>query len=1010
MPPVSQSREVLTTMDSGQSMPTLSFGRKSGCFVTRNLAVVMSLLFAGALLATGLLVYYYAAPQQPDSVAIRDDTLHTPVEASSTSLATAGIGGGSVTTTAEPMMPETTTATTTEKVMDVRLPRSIKPIKYMMRLQPFINGNFSIMGYIEVTMEVLEPTSNVSIHMADIITFNETIRLKPMDDLTGSGVRITQHKYDKDREFYVAMLEEPLMQGKQYVLSMMFEGLLNDQLKGFYRSQYTDEMGTNKMLATTQFQPTDARRAFPCFDEPALKAEFEVYIARQTNMSAISNMPMINTTPVDGQPGWVWDHFNTTLPMSTYLVAFVVSDFTYINSTSNDHVLFRVWAREQAISQAQYAKSIGPDVLTWFEQYFDIPFPLPKQDMIAIPDFSAGAMENWGLITYRETALLYDPAVSAARNKQRVAVVVSHELAHQWFGDLVTPSWWTDLWLNEGFASYLEYLGVDSIEPSWQMLEQFVLDSVQSVFALDCLESSHPISIPVGHPDEINEIFDRISYDKGASIIRMMNHFLTEPTLRKGLTNYLKHFEYDSAEQDDLWRFLTKQAHADGNLPQDLTVKIIMDTWTLQMGYPVINVALNGDGTATFKQERFLLVKNPNSTDTHDYKWWVPITFTTQDNPDFTSTKPSFWMADTDITKTVAGMPSSGKWVIVNMQETGYYRVNYQMENWKLIAKQLVQDHTKINVINRAQLIDDALDLARADMLTYSIALDINSYLVKETEYVPWKAGLNNLGYIKNMLGRTAAFGSFKRYLLSLVVPLYDSVGFEDIANSSHLDQYKRVAVLQWACALGHDDCTQKSVNLFSRWMANPTDNSIVSPNLKSTVFCTAIAEGGEKEWNFGWQQYLDSNVATEKISLLRALGCTKQIWILSKYLEMAFTADSGVRKQDSTTVFRSISGNEVGRDIAWNYVRNNWDTIVKFYGSGLFTLGRIIEAASARFTTSLMLKELKLFRMQYADSLSSASRTVDQSIERTSNNIAWAKNHYKTIVNWLTENGYDIV
>ncbi|XP_018019808.1 puromycin-sensitive aminopeptidase-like protein, partial [Hyalella azteca] len=833
MPPVSQSREVLTAMDSGQPLPTLSFGRKNGCFVPKNIAIILGVFFLGSLLATGLLVYYYATPHRPDVAGSSTHSIINPIEASSSPVASTAEFVGSPpppqATSKEPVQVSTTSTTTeapeTRKKIDVRLPRSIVPLKYVVRLQPFINGNFSIMGSVEITMKVLEPTQNVSLHMADIISKNETIKLKMADDMSAQSLKITEHKYDADREFYIAMLDQELVKDRKYVLSMNFEGYLNDQLKGFYRSQYTNKSGQKKMIATTQFQPTDARRAFPCFDEPALKAEFEIFIARQANMSAISNMPRINTSLVPDQPGWVWDHFNSSVPMSTYLVAFVVSDFSHINSTANKNTLFRVWARQEAIDQAEYAKAIGPDVTTYFEDYFSIPFPLPKQDMIALPDFSAGAMENWGLITYRETALLYDPAVSSASNKQRVAAVVAHELAHQWFGDLVTPSWWTDLWLNEGFASYLENLGVDAVEPTWKMMEQFLVDDLHSVFALDCLESSHPISIPVGHPSEIEAIFDKISYNKGASIIRMMNHFLTEPTLRQGLTNYLNHFKYKSAEQDDLWRFLTEQAHQDKNLPQDLTVKDIMDTWTLQMGYPLITVTVKGDGSAMLSQERFLLVKNENSTDTHDYKWWVPISFTSEDAMNFNDTRPSAWMDKTEPTKTISGLPTSpNKWVIVNLQQTGYYKVNYDANNWQQIIRQLKADHTKIDVSNRAQILDDALDLARGGVLSYDVAMDALSYLDKETEYVPWKTALNNLGYVKNMLSRTASYGAFKRYLISLLEPLYKKVGFADNLNDPHLDQLIRVQAISWMCSLDYKDCVTQVVSLFKRWMEQPAD------------------------------------------------------------------------------------------------------------------------------------------------------------------------------------------
>ncbi|XP_068246618.1 uncharacterized protein [Palaemon carinicauda] len=981
------SRETLS-LETCQSAASVSFGKRNGWYVSRSMAIFLGLLFVSATIATALLVYYIAPKSQ------------------------AGISSHESVSVSTSKPPATTASASGEDKPEakpyVRLPRSIKPLHYVVKLQPFINGNFSIMGYVEIEMEAVMSTDNITVHMTDIRTRNDTIKLVAADNRQGPSLGIESHSYDNVRQFYVANLSEPLQAGKKYVLSMEFEGYLNDKLYGLYRSTYTTSEGKKVLLASTQFQPTDARRAFPCLDEPGLKATFDVYLGRETNMSSLSNMPRYETMPIDGQPGWFWDHFNTSVPTSTYLVAFVISDFSHMNSTANDHVLFRVWAREEAIKQANYALRSGPAILTFFEDYFKVPFPLPKSDMIAIPDFSAGAMENWGLITYRETAMLYDPAVSSASNKQRVLQVVAHELAHQWFGNLVTPEWWTDLWLNEGFASFMEYVGSNSFEPSWNMMQQTVIEDVQSVFGLDCLESSHPISIPVNHPDEINEIFDRISYSKGSSIIRMMSYFLTPSTFTKGLSKYLTTLKYKNAEQDDLWRFLTDAGHEDNTLPGDITVKTVMDTWTLQMGYPVIKVERSPSGTsASVTQERFLLVKNINSTDTHDYKWWVPLTYTSRENPNFEDTRAMAWMNNTQSEITIDSLPDQNKWVIFNLQETGYYRVNYDDNNWNLIIHQLQTDYEVIHVINRAQIIDDALDLARAGQLSYSIAMSINAYLKEETEYIPWAAVLNNMGYLDNMLSRSTAYGSFKKYMLDLLIPLYDSVGFEDRLDDPHLTQLKRVKALLWACDLGHKDCVSKSVALYRLWMDYPKNTSIISPNVKSVVYCTAISEGGEKEWNFAWEQYLDSNVASEKSKLLGALGCSKEIWIISRYMKMAFTADSGIRKQDAAVVFSSVARNKVGRYLAWNYLRDNWKMITDYYGSGLFGIARLITATTGKFSTELELKELELFKEEYKDSLKTATRAVDQAIERTSNNIEWSAKNYDVITDWLKSNGY---
>nr|WBG54457.1 aminopeptidase N-like protein [Austinograea rodriguezensis] len=987
MPESAQSKQVLM-MEMNESAASVSFGKRNGCYVNRGVAVVLGILFVCSLIATGVLVYYFAPHV--------NDTTHN--------FHTGGVRAD------DDMLENTSPAALSSdtKVKNVRLPRSLRPLHYLVRLQPFVRGNFSIVGYVEVEVEVVTETSTFTLHMADIIAHNKTVKIVDAAKRNGKGVRILKQTYDNKREFYHAHLQHPLTRGRRYVLSMEFVGYLNDKLHGFYRSSYKDANGMERWIAVTQFQPTDARRAFPCFDEPGVKATFEVFLARETDMTSISNMPKISSQPVEAQQGWVWDHFNTSVPMSTYLVAFLVSDFKSMEVVTQNGVSFRVWAREAAINQANYSLKIGSDILTFFEDFFSIPYPLPKQDMVAMPDFSAGAMENWGLITYRETAMLYDPMVSAAANKQRVTTVVAHELAHQWFGNLVTPEWWTDLWLNEGFASYMEYLGASHAEPGWQMMEQFVILDLHKVLKLDCLESSHPISIPVGHPDEINEIFDTISYSKGASIIRMMKHFLTEATFRKGLTNYLNTRAYANAEQDDLWDFLTRAAHQDLTLVKDITVKAVMETWTLQMGYPVVKVMRSVDGTsATITQERFLLRKDPNSTDTHIYKWWVPLSYTTQATADFTSTAPSKWLSEADSKITIRSLPDGSQWVIFNVQQTGYYRVNYDDHNWNLLIQQLLTDHSAITTINRAQIIDDALDLARAGQLSYSVAFKVLSYLDKEREYLPWRAAINSLSYVRHMFKFTGAYGALKNYMLDLVLPLYDIWGFDDKPNNLLQESFLRETIINWACVLGHQPCLDTAHDFYRQWMLNPDNKTIFTPNVKTVVYCRAVEVGGEEEWNFAWSRYLKSNVASEKTRLLSAMGCTKKQWILSRYLDMAFDEKSGIRKQDSQRVFSAVAYNDVGRPLAWNYLRTNWKKIYDYFGGK--AKSRLISSATYDLNTEQQLKEVMAFKEERGEDLSAASRTVDRAVEKVKNNMAWIKNNHNTIAVWLQKEGYSV-
>ena len=364
-------------------------------------------------------------------------------------------------------------------------------------------------------------------------------------------------------------------------------------------------------------------------------------------------------------------------------------------------------------------------------------------------------MENWGIVIYREMALL--TLGESLQKKSMVTQIISHELAHQWFGNLVTLEWWNDLWLNEGFASWVEYLGMNHSRPEWRVLDFFKVQT-SDVMIIDSLESSHPISVEVNDSSEITSLFDLISYFKGSNIIRMMNAFLTEATFKKATENYLRRFQYNIARQDNLWEELTKQGHIDKSLDSDMNIKDIMDTWTLQKGYPVVQVNCNHT-VMNITQKWFLVnptskaLVDSNQTEFNSYKWYVPFTYTTKEQANFSfETKPT-WLKPNQ-SEMIIKLPETFKnnsWVLANIKQAGYYRVNYNNENWQLLIKQLQQNHTVIDSLSRAQLIDDSFNLGRAEIIKQNVFFQIIDYLINETDPLPFKAAINGLKFIDNM-------------------------------------------------------------------------------------------------------------------------------------------------------------------------------------------------------------------------------------------------------------------
>lgn len=896
-----------------------------------------------------------------------------------------------------------------------RLPKDVIPENYKLQIISYLGekNNFDFDGKVWITTTCVQPTRNITLHSKNLDIHKDKITIKDLSSNDSKTMKIADIEFQKENDFLILLLKEPLIGYHRYEIFISFHGKLDDGLAGFYRSSYYDKkIKEKKWLGVTQFESTSARLAFPCFDEPEMKATFDISIGRREGYNSISNMPLLKTKPMKEKQGWFWDHFDTSVPMSTYLVAFVISDFEYKTGHAIDHnnVTFRIWARKDALDQVDFAAEVGPKCLAYYEKFFNIDYPLPKQDMVAIPDFSAGAMENWGLITYREAYLLYDPKISSRTSQHHVASVIAHELAHQWFGNLVTMKWWTDLWLNEGFATYMASLAVEDLFPQWNSLEEEAADNMLGVFSFDSLRTSHPVSVPIGNPKEIDEIFDAISYKKGSSIIRMMNLFLGEGVVRTGVSNYLKKHKFGNAEQDDLWESLTEEAHKKNVLPANLTVKHIMDTWTVQTGYPVITVTRDyAIESAEINQQRYLRDIIHTKDDSNPC-WWIPLSYSTQSNLHFNVTTPKYWMSCPRHSNVIENLAGDNEWVIFNNQMAGIYKVNYDEKNWQLITSFLKgPDFKKIPTLNRVQLLSDAADLAFVGNLKYDIFFELLKYLKQETELMPWKAALEKTNVITNHLKKSSTYGKYKEYMKYLLTPIYEKLGGLEatVSNPEKLDSIKlQQLIVSKACLFGVSNCIAHAKNLFQKLQDDPSEN-IVPKDLRGVVYCTTLKGGGEAEWDFLWQKYQNSNVATEKTTILSSLGCTEEIWLLSRYLEWSLN-DTIIRRQDSSSVFGSVARNDVGYFIAKNFFYENIDEIFKHLQPYKRRITRYLTSLSNQMTDVKDQQEFENFIEANKKNFADVKQGVQQSLETVKINVQWQHTHAEEIGNILRKYSKD--
>jgi aminopeptidase 2 len=619
--------------------------------------------------------------------------------------------------------------------------------------------------------------------------------------------------------------------GSTAQLKMTFTGILNDKMAGFYRSTYKNTDGSEGILATTQMEATDARRAFPCFDEPALKAKFTVTLIADKHLTCLSNMDVASESEVTSEmTGGVKKavKFNTSPLMSTYLLAFIIGELNYIETT-NFRVPVRVYAPpNQDIEHGRFSLELAAKTLKFYETTFDSEFPLPKMDMVAIPDFAAGAMENWGLITYRVVDLMFDEKTSGASTKERVAEVVQHELAHQWFGNLVTMDFWDGLWLNEGFATWMSWYSCNIFYPEWKVWEGYVTDNLQSALNLDSLRSSHPIEVPVKRADEVNQIFDAISYSKGSCVLRMISKYLGEDVFMEGIRQYLKKHAYSNTETGDLWAALSKASGKD--------VSKMMDIWTKHVGYPVVSVTENeSDSSIHVKQNRLLRTADVKPEE-DQILYPIFLGLRTKDGVDTSSvmlTREADFKVDSDFFK-------------LNADHSGIYRTSYTPARLEKLG-QAAKDGL-LTVEDRAGLIADTGALAASGYQKASGVLNLLKGFTSEKEFIVWNEILSRLGSIQSawMFEDKEIRDVLETFQRDLVSEKAHAAGWDFKESDSHIEQQFK-AVLFGSAGLSGDKAIVKAAqDMFAKFAEG--DKSAIHPNIRGSVFGMALKYGGTKE------------------------------------------------------------------------------------------------------------------------------------------------------------------
>lgn len=846
----------------------------------------------------------------------------------------------------------------------VTLPLILVPSHYSLELSP----NLDLLTFScneEITCEVTDKTTEVTLHAKEI--FVESVVFKSQ---SGATTTVTEISYNIKYNTVKFVFESELPLGSGFIV-IKYKGILNGDMAGFYKSSYSDAAGNKKIMASTQFEALDARRAFVCWDEPAVKATFSVTIIVPSHLTAISNMPELSSTHLSSPVNSKKIVFHTSPKMSTYLLAWAVGEFDFVQGTTKGGVAIRVFSPPGRAEQGLFALDVGIRALDFFDSFFQVPYPLPKLDMICITEFAMGAMENWGLVTYRETALMIDEKKASTQAKQRVAIVVAHELAHQWFGNLVTMSWWDGLWLNEGFAAFMEHFCVDDLFPDYKIWEQYTTDAFGSAQRLDSLKSSHPIIVPIKHAEEVEQVFDAISYCKGSTVVNMVAAIIGKEKFKEGLQVYMKRHAYGNTETIDLWTAWSEVSNKD--------IAGLMNTWTTVTGYPFLKVVseewTDNEVVFTLEQSRFL---SDGSVDADSETLWsIPLLFATEG-----SVSQEAVIMDQKVQTFAVPLTAGGKWIKINAGQKALVRVAHSPEMIQRLSEAVA--NKLLGPVDRAALLLDSYALAKAGVSPLETVVDILKILTTGQEdssivFGAIQGVLNGFYVLMEEIGDTAVFDSFVSFGKKFVVKALETVGWDSIPDESHTDKLKRATVMSLLDTFAWDD-SAVSAEAKSRFDRHFTEPEALPAEYKTTVYKIVLLNGGVAEYDRILKTYKDTEDSQEKKYAMFSLGASRDVALKKKTLDWAVKSGE-VKLQDFFYPIGSVTGNIQGAVLAWEYFKENFTVIKEMLAKASPSLmDAVIINSVNRFCTSEKADEIENFFKE--NPLPSSDRRISQIIE----------------------------